>query len=525
MTYKNKIKKLIIYLSTILPLIYIVNNFVSNSGSKFNSANFVLAVISIPCCLLYYRMNRESNLFMYILIYISIMIGNTSYWILNSRFNVTYPIHLGGFVLFRLFLLLLLLFPDSKISIFIEGNKKKSVILTVLITPLLLISNSLIYRNLYFCNLTINCLFTIIAFFAFISIILLIRKAIKNNNFIETVAPLSLAALCLRINSIFKKPLESKLSYDTTNNYFFIAFFIILIGLYIEINYILLENTKLNKDVENISNDIKEIKEIEILRAQFFANLSHELKTPINIIFSTFQLLNLKKEKSIEDFLEAYEKYDKTIKQNCFRLIRLINNLVDLTKIDSGFINTNFHNYNIVNLVENICMSVVPYLENKNINLIFDTLIEDIHIKCDSDHIERIILNALSNSIKFSKDNGNILVFIDYDKDYITIKITDDSIGIEPDKIASVFEPFIQGDKSLTRKKEGSGIGLSLVKSLVELHDGLVFFNPDVTVGSELVIKLPNIVLPDEDINIKNFTTEENNTLSKINIEFSDIYE
>lgn len=170
-------------------------------------------------------------------------------------------------------------------------------------------------------------------------------------------------------------------------------------------------------------------------------------------------------------------------------------------------------------------MSVVPYLENKNINLTFDTLIEDIHIKCDSDYIERIILNALSNSIKFSKDNGNILVFIDYDEDYVTIKVTDDGVGIEPDKITSVFEPFIQGDKSLTRKKEGSGIGLSLVKSLVELHDGFVFFNPDIRVGSELVIKLPNVILPDEDIDITNFNAKENNTLSKINIEFSDIYE
>lgn len=454
------------------------------------------------------------------------MIENTSYWILSSRFNAAYYIHLDSFVLFRLFLFLLLIFPNSKISLLVERNKNKSVILTILLAPLLLILNGLINKDLHLCNLIVMDIFTIITLFIIILMIIsLMKKAVKNKNFIETTTSLSLLALCLRINAIFKNPFENKLNYDTANNYFFIAFFIILIGLYIEINYILLENTKLNKDVENISNNIKEIKEIEILRAQFFANLSHELKTPINIIFSTFQLLNLKKEQSLQGFLESYEKYDKTIKQNCFRLIRLINNLVDLTKIDSGFIATNFHNYNIVNLVENICMSVVPYLENKNINLTFDTLIEDIHIKCDSDYIERIILNALSNSIKFSKDNGNILVFIDYDEDYVAIKITDDGVGIEPDKITSVFEPFIQGDKSLTRKKEGSGIGLSLVKFLVELHDGFVFFNPDIRVGSELVIKLPNVILPDEDIDITNFNAKENNTLSKINIEFSDIYE
>lgn len=298
MTYKNKMKKLIFYLSTILPLIYIVNNFVSNSGSKFNSANFVLAIISIPFCLLYYRMNRQSNLFMYILIYISIMIENTSYWILSSRFNAAYYIHLDSFVLFRLFLLLLLIYPNSEISLLVERNKKKSVILTILLAPLLLISNGLINRDLHLPNLIVMDLLTIITFFIVILIILLLmRKAVKNKNFIETTASLSLAALYLRINAIFKYPFENKLSYDTANNYFFIAFFIILIGLYIEINYILLENTKLNKDVENISNNIKEIKEIEILRAQFFANLSHELKTPINIIFFNLSVIKLKKRK------------------------------------------------------------------------------------------------------------------------------------------------------------------------------------------------------------------------------------
>ncbi len=524
--YKNKLKKLTISSITILTIIYLINIIFTNLEINFYSTNFVLAIISIPCCLIYYKINTNPNLYMYILVYISVFIENAGFWLINSKPILPYYIYIDYFLLFRLFLHLLMLFPKNKISFFIKNNKENSIILTILINLIFLILNIFTNNKLHLYNPITLAIFRAITFLtAIITILILMKRAIKTENFIETTYTLSLIILYLRLTNIFNEPFKNKLTFNMSNSHFFAAFFIILIGLYIEINYILLENTKLNEDVENISNHIKEIKEVENLRSQFFANLSHELKTPINIIYSTVQLLNLKKGQSIPDFLDSYEKYDKTIKQNCFRMIRLINNLVDLTKIDSGFISTNFHNYNIVNLVENICMSIVPYLENKNINLTFDTLIEDVHIKCDSDYIERIILNVLSNSIKFSNDNGNILIFMDCNDDYVTIKVTDDGIGLDTDKINSIFEPFIQGDKSLTRKKEGSGIGLSLVKSLVELHDGLVFFNPDIRVGSELVIKLPNVILPDEDIDITNFNAEENNTLSKINIEFSDIYE
>lgn len=149
------------------------------------------------------------------------MIENTSYWILSSRFNAAYYIHLDSFVLFRLFLFLLLIFPNSKISLLVERNKNKSVILTILLAPLLLILNGLINKDLHLCNLIVMDIFTIITLFIIILMIIsLMKKAVKNKNFIETTTSLSLLALCLRINAIFKNPFENKLNYDTANNYF-----------------------------------------------------------------------------------------------------------------------------------------------------------------------------------------------------------------------------------------------------------------------------------------------------------------
>lgn len=278
--------------------------------------------------------------------------------------------------------------------------------------------------------------------------------------------------------------------------------------------------------LDSINREYNAIKETENIRNQFFANISHEFKTPINIIYSCLQLLDMKKEQSFFAFLESYDKYRENIKQNCHRMLRLVNNLVDITKIDSGFMNLEFSNYDIVNLVENIVLSVVPYVHNNNINIVFDTFIEEIEIKCDADSIERIILNLLSNAIKFTEKNGKILVEIDSDARWVTIKIRDNGIGIQDEFKNIIFDRFVQGDKSLNRKKEGSGIGLALVKSLIEFHSGTIEINKEYKNGTEFIVRLPNVKIPDKEIKRKNIIRgNEKEIIEKINIEFSDIYE
>ena len=276
------------------------------------------------------------------------------------------------------------------------------------------------------------------------------------------------------------------------------------------------------REIEILKNKFEEIKQYDKVRSEFFANLSHELRTPINIIYSCIQLLNTSK-KNKANFANLYDKYEKTLKQNCFRMLRLVNNLIDITKIDSGFIKMDFINYDIIKLTEDITMSVIPYVESKNIDIIFDTNCEELEIRCDPDKIERIILNLLSNAIKFTEPGGKIEVSIFTDKNWVDIRVKDTGIGIPSHMKEFIFERFIQNDKSLNRNKEGSGIGLSLVKSLVELHEGKVFLRESNESGSEFSILLPNVKL-ENDV-CENGSLDYKTEVEKISIEFADIYE
>lgn len=283
------------------------------------------------------------------------------------------------------------------------------------------------------------------------------------------------------------------------------------------------------QEFEIMKEKYNEIKEYDKIRTDFFANLSHEVRTPIHIIYSCVQLLNNSKASGHNELWNCYNKYEKTIKQNCYRMLKLVNNLLDITKLDSGFIKTDFKNYNIVNLVEDITLSVVPYVEVKKINIVFDTEIEELYIKCDKDKIERIILNLLSNAIKFTEVGGNILVYISLEGEYVKIRVKDDGIGIPHNFRKFIFERFMQTDKSFNRKKEGTGIGLALVKSLVELHNGQVYVEDNGTEnGSEFVVDLPNIKIESTEEDSKGEEIEGDDKKKrndKIHLEFSDIYD
>lgn len=274
-------------------------------------------------------------------------------------------------------------------------------------------------------------------------------------------------------------------------------------------------------------NNVKLLQEAiayDKLKTEFFSNISHELRTPVNVIMSALQMCAIiNKEESFDKNKDKLKKYNSIMKQNCYRLIKLVNNLIDITRIDSGYLSLELNNYNIVNVVEDIVLSVADYIENKGINLIFDTEVEEKIIACDPDKIERIILNLLSNSIKFTKPDGSIFININEDDDFIVISVKDTGIGIPFDKQQLIFERFIQVDKSFSRNNEGSGIGLSLVKSLIEMHGGTISLISMPDMGSQFIIRLPVTTLPQSISSIQSNYINQSNT-ERINIEFSDIY-
>jgi len=291
------------------------------------------------------------------------------------------------------------------------------------------------------------------------------------------------------------------------------------------------ERKKWEKMLEEALADRNEllIKAIELdkQKTEFFSNISHEFKTPLNVILGCIQLLESFREdiQYCDGHIKAY-KHINTMKQNCYRLLRLISNLIDINKADSKFIEANFCNCDIISIVEDITLSVVDFGKNKGIDLIFDTEIEEKIISCDVDKIERIMLNLLSNSIKHTDPGGKIYVnFFDRGENII-ISVRDTGIGIPEDKIKVIFKRFEKIDYSLNRKKEGSGIGLSLVKFFVELHGGRVWVESKVGSGTQFFIELPARKIPDDNFNCNyiDYSSYSSNLVERINIEFSDIY-
>ena len=202
---------------------------------------------------------------------------------------------------------------------------------------------------------------------------------------------------------------------------------------------------------------------------------------------------------------------------------RLVNNIIDLTKLDSGALNPNFVNYDIVKLTKYIAESVLSYVEINNVNLTFSSSIEEFIIICDPTFIERIVLNLLSNAIKFSKEKGNIDVNVYLKDKYVVLEVKDNGIGIPITMQQKIFERFVQLDKSLSRKKEGSGIGLSLVKILVEIHNGYIELESKEGNGSIFRVYLPN-ENDNSMIKVKS-CNEYNVNIERVYAELSDIYE
>lgn len=278
-----------------------------------------------------------------------------------------------------------------------------------------------------------------------------------------------------------------------------------------------------NKKTSEIAEkELVNILKRDRVKTEFFANMSHELKTPLNVISSSNQLLeSFYKSGKIDDYNDNIKYHLELVKQNSYRLQRLINNIIDLTKMDSGYYNLNLDEHNIVMVIEDLIMKVASYANRKNISLIFDTDMEEINMDIDKSQIERVMLNLLSNCIKFTNIGGSISVYVYYKFEEIVIKVKDTGVGIPEDKLDLIFEEFAQADRTLSRNTEGSGIGLAIVKNLVELHGGNIKVKSEINEGTEFNIRLPiksiSSCNKEEDRSIYNID-------EKINIEFSDIY-
>lgn len=280
------------------------------------------------------------------------------------------------------------------------------------------------------------------------------------------------------------------------------------------------EKRELEQEVKKKSQLLNEAKKYDKVKTKFFSNISHELKTPLNIILGGIQLLT-----QVQSNMDKTNmKYINIMRQNCYRLLRLINNLIDITRLDSGFLKLELKNGDIIRTIENIVLSVSEYAKSKGISLIFDTNEEEKIMALDAEKLERVMLNLLSNAVKFTESGGNILVDINCEGDSIAISVKDTGIGIPREMLTKIFERFKQVDSANRRRAEGSGIGLSLVNSIIKLHGGKISIESELGKGSEFIIELPVTVMDNDEMTKDEVAATTQTNVERIQIEFSDIY-
>ncbi len=254
-----------------------------------------------------------------------------------------------------------------------------------------------------------------------------------------------------------------------------------------------------------------------------FSTLSHEIKTPINLINASLQLLQLKMDKhNINPVLGSeLNKHLDIINKNNLRLQKLVHNILDMNEIDKGNYKPALQNVNIVEIIKNIVEQSTPFIRNHNKTIEFITNIEEKIMAVDVFDLERIIINLISNAIKFTRPGDKIAVKFTAEEDKVLISISDTGKGIPKYKQLSIFNKYKLGDETTRREREGSGLGLFIVKSLVQIHGGKISLNSEIDCGSEFIVELPVTLAKEK---CENYKSNQYNLENRIKMEFSDIY-
>lgn len=240
----------------------------------------------------------------------------------------------------------------------------------------------------------------------------------------------------------------------------------------------------------------KHMEQINEAKLQFFINILHEIRTPMTLIISPLEKLLAEHSEKQPVYLMIY--------RNAQRILRLINQLMDIRKLDKGQMHLKFRETDIVGFINDLMQTFNYQAQKKNITFTFEKELEgadSLKVWIDLNNFDKVLMNVLSNAFKYTHEGGNIEVSLKTGhndayrgalKDYFEIDITDNGIGIDKNKIEQIFERFYQIDNDMTQSNFGTGIGLHLSRSLVELHHGIIKAeNREDGQGTRFVIRLP----------------------------------
>ena len=247
------------------------------------------------------------------------------------------------------------------------------------------------------------------------------------------------------------------------------------------------KNQELARQQRQIELQNQKLLEVSRLKSQFLATMSHELRTPMNAIMGFSQMLLLERYGSL-----TFQQKDmvERIFNNGQNLLTMLNEVLDFSKIEAGHLTLNLTKFNLSQLVAITVEELRSLAVEKNIELHLETHLKNALIINDQNYLQRILINLISNAIKFT-DNGGVWVTVGQVNDCIEILIKDTGIGIDPQHIQTIFEAFRQVDQSLTRKHSGTGLGLAITDSLVKIMQGTISVESKLGEGSLFRVTIP----------------------------------
>lgn len=297
------------------------------------------------------------------------------------------------------------------------------------------------------------------------------------------------------INSAFKSP---KNAFISNLKYKYNHFAYVDIDVHKREDLVDLAIYFINEDYTKISLDYLKQREDDY-KVNFFTDSANELRRPLNIILGITQLWELKSSQETHISKDKINSYVNVAHINSLRLLRNVNNILDLIKLDSSSEFLDKKIINIVELVEEIVTASSSYAKDKNIQLTFDTNSEEVFTNVDPYKIEKVIFNLISNAIKFAPENGYIDVDINSSFNKVFISIKDSGPGVDSSKIPNLFKYYNPVNPTFIRDKYGSGIGLLLSYNIVKSHNGILELSNTSDHGSKFTVTLPLADIGDDE--------------------------
>jgi putative nucleotidyltransferase with HDIG domain len=229
------------------------------------------------------------------------------------------------------------------------------------------------------------------------------------------------------------------------------------------------------------------LKSLDELKTQFFANVNHELRTPLTLILAPLKAVL---EGRMGKLSPTHKDTLETMQRNGYKLLKLINNLLDLNKLEEGKMRLRLKNVNLVDFIPSLLASVKPLADQRQIRLYSQHPPHPVDLILDPDQFEKVVFNLLSNALKFTNKGGKITIYVEEKDHTVTMTVEDTGIGIPENMLETIFDRFSQVDGSKSRAQEGTGIGLALAREIVLVHKGSIRAESELGRGSRFIVEM-----------------------------------